>query len=114
MEGVDVCEVQVAVGDHEAALTLARTAVEERLAACAQVSGPIWSVYRWREEVEETEEWLVTFKTRASLYPVLEKHINEHHSYEVPEILCLAVTQGNPDYLTWVYESTDIEDRRFG
>ena len=102
---VRVCQVTVTIGDRVAALALARSAVEARLAACGQVGGPITSVYRWQGAVEEAEEWTVVFKTTVDRYQALERFVKEHHSYDVPEILCGPVVDGNPDYLAWVGES---------
>jgi periplasmic divalent cation tolerance protein len=109
MHEIDACQVHVAVGDRQAALTLARTAVEEQLAACAQVGGPITSVYRWQGAIEEAEEWFVIFKSRLSRYQLLEDFIKEHHSYEVPEIICVPIAKGNTAYLEWIAESTALD-----
>ena len=89
----------------EAARELARSAVEARLAACAQISGPIESVYRWEGKIEQAQEWVVTFKARALAYQMLEAHIKKHHSYDVPEIIATPITEGNPAYLSWVEEN---------
>ncbi|NJP30744.1 divalent-cation tolerance protein CutA [Micromonospora thermarum] len=91
---------------REAAEALAHSAVEARVAACAQVSGPIKSTYWWEGKVESAEEWYVTFKTTAERYPELEQHIREHHSYDVPEVVLLPILAGNPAYLSWVSEET--------
>jgi periplasmic divalent cation tolerance protein len=96
--------VNVTVGSREAALTLARSAVEARLAACAQVGGPVRSIYRWQGEVEEADEFVVVFKTSFAGYPQLAEFIDEHHSYDVPEIVCFPIAQGNPAYLSWILE----------
>jgi periplasmic divalent cation tolerance protein len=109
MQDQETCQVQVTVGDREAALTLARSAVEAKLAACAQVGGPIRSVYRWQGEVQETDEWTVVFKTRLSRYREIEIFLNEHHSYEVPEIICTPIARGNSAYLRWVIDSTSAD-----
>lgn len=102
MRDKQVCQVIVTVPDREAALVLGRSAVEARLAACAQVGGPIRSVYRWTGAVEEADEWTVVFKTTADRYQGLEGFVRDNHPYEVPEILCTPVSAGNPDYLEWV------------
>jgi periplasmic divalent cation tolerance protein len=91
---------------QEAAEALARSAVEARVAACAQVSGPITSTYWWDGAVESAEEWCVVFKTTAERYPALEEHIRAHHSYDVPEVVLLPILAGNPAYLSWVSEET--------
>lgn len=98
-------QVTTTTDSPEAAQALARSAVDARLAACAQVSGPIRSVYRWQGAVEEAQEWVVMFKARGDGYPQLENHIKDHHSYEVPEILATAIIAGNPAYLSWLEEN---------
>ncbi|WP_149183218.1 divalent-cation tolerance protein CutA [Streptomyces sp. TRM49041] len=81
---------------------LARGGVEERLAACAQVSGPVTSVYRWQGAVETAREWQVLFKTAESRYDALEAYIREYHDYDTPEIIATAVVRGSAGYLEWV------------
>jgi periplasmic divalent cation tolerance protein len=98
-------QVTTTIDSLEGARALARSAVQARLAACAQISGPIESVYRWQGEIEQAQEWVVVYKAPAAGYPRLEAHIREHHSYDVPEILATAVSQGNPAYLSWVEEN---------
>jgi periplasmic divalent cation tolerance protein len=93
---------------REAAEALAQSAVEARVAACAQVSGPINSTYWWDGRVESAEEWYVTFKTTAERYPALEEHIRAHHTYDVPEVVLLPILAGNPAYLAWVSEETAL------
>jgi periplasmic divalent cation tolerance protein len=85
---------------------LARGAVEARLAACAQVHGPMSSTYWWRGEVETATEWQVVFKTTAEAYPALEAHLKAAHGYELPEVVMFPITTGNPDYLAWIAQET--------
>jgi periplasmic divalent cation tolerance protein len=102
------CHVVTTIDSASAASTLAESAVQERLAACAQVSGPVSSTYWWRDAVETAQEWQVVFKTTTDRYDRLADHIRRHHPYEVPEILCLPVIAGNPPYLDWIArEATD-------
>lgn len=92
----------------EKAEALARGAIERRVAACAQVAGPVTSVYRWEGEVTTDPEWQVFFKTAAARYGALEAYIREVHDYDVPEIIATRVVRGGADYLRWVVEeSTD-------
>jgi periplasmic divalent cation tolerance protein len=98
-------QVTTTTDSREKALALARSTVEARLAACAQVSGPILSVYRWQGAVEEAQEWVVTLKTRSERYQMLEDHIRERHSYDVPEVLATPVTAGSAAYLSWIEEN---------
>ena len=95
-------QVTTTTDSLEAARSLARSAVEARLAACAQISGPIESVYHWQGAVETAHEWVVVFKARAMAYQMLENHIKEKHSYDVPEIVATPISEGNPAYLSWV------------
>ncbi len=100
------CQVLTTVGTRVAADALGRDAVEGRLAACAQVTGPITSTYWWQGVVETAEEWQVVFKTTAERYPALAAQIRTQHEYDVPEILCLPVVDGNPAYLAWISDQT--------
>ena len=100
------CQVVTTIDAREAADRLARGAVEARLAACAQVLGPITSHYWWEGAVTSGSEWQVVFKTSTAAYPALERHLREAHSYDVPEILCLPVTAGHRPYLDWL--STEV------
>jgi periplasmic divalent cation tolerance protein len=103
----EFCQVMTAIDSREAADALAQAAVWGRLAACAQVVGPIASTYWWENAVESAEEWLVLFKTRTDRYDALEEHIRDNHPYDLPEILCTPVTRGNPAYLAWVRQEVD-------
>ena len=107
----EFCQVMTTVDARPAADALALGVVEQKLAACAQVSGPITSTYWWQGVVETAQEWQVIFKTTTSRYPALAEYILSNHSYDVPEVLCLPVVDGDPAYLRWIDEQTVIEDR---
>jgi len=92
-----------AAGKAEA---LARGAVEARVAACAQISGPVTSVYRWKGAVETAAEWQVLFKTTGARYDALEAYLLEAHDYDTPEIIATPVVRGSADYLRWLGEET--------
>ncbi|MER5204034.1 divalent cation tolerance protein CutA [Streptomyces sp. NPDC002825] len=85
---------------------LARGAVEARLVACAQISGPVTSVYHWRGAIETTEEWEVVFKTTEARYQALEAFLRAAHDYETPEILATRVTRVGEEYARWVERET--------
>ncbi|MFE9253622.1 divalent-cation tolerance protein CutA [Streptomyces sp. NPDC006879] len=101
-----VLAVTTTVDSTDAARHLAAGAVEARYAACAQITGPVTSVYRWRGAVETAQEWQVTFKTVAARYPDLEAHLLAAHPYDTPEILAAHVVHGSADYLEWVAAET--------
>jgi periplasmic divalent cation tolerance protein len=98
--------VFVTAANEESAVAIGRALVEERLAACANLVGPIRSIYRWKDEVEDAAEHLLIIKTRASLYAALEKRVKELHSYEVPEIIAVKIESGSQQYLAWIHETT--------
>ena len=83
---------------------MAAALLEQRLAACAQVSGPVWSSYRWKGELQREEEYMLSVKTLEEHYSKLVAFINERHSYEVPEIIAVPVHAVNEAYLDWVRE----------
>lgn len=93
------------VPDRKTAQSLARTMVDEKLAACCNILPGITSVYRWKGEIHEDPELLLLFKTSAPLFPKLKKRIQTLHPYEVPEIIALKIETGNFDYLKWVTEN---------
>jgi len=76
--------------------------VEDRLAACVQVLGPISSTYRWQSKVETAQEWQCWAKSRRQLYDQLEEAIRRIHPYDEPEILALPILAGSEGYLAWL------------
>ena len=79
--------------------------VENTLAACVQIVGPIESIYRWQGGVEKAREWLCLAKTRADLFTRIEKAIVERHAYETPEIVAWPLEEGSRDYFSWLESS---------
>ncbi len=100
-------QVTTTIDSRQEAATLARSAVEDRLAASAQLIGPISSTYWWEGEIETAEEWMVLFKTTADRFQDLAAHITEQHSYDTPEIVATPVVAASADYLSWVRDQTD-------
>jgi periplasmic divalent cation tolerance protein len=90
---------------------LARGAVEARLAACAQIDGPVRSVYRWQGEVQSEPEWRVLFKTTAARYEALAAYVRSEHDYDTPEIIATEVIRGDRDYLAWLAAEAGGEAR---
>ncbi len=104
-------QVITAVPEREDALKIARTLVERRLAACTQIIGPVTSIYRWKEEVVEDEEWLCLIKTKRTLFEGVEEAVHEIHPYDIPEILAIPVEAGNSKYLEWLDRETENKDQ---
>jgi periplasmic divalent cation tolerance protein len=101
----DIVVVVTTTDSADAAQELAKSAVDARLAACAQVLGPMTSVYWWNGAVDEAREWRVEFKTTVTRAAELRDHLRGVHSYDVPEIICLPVVDGGDSYLAWVRDS---------
>ena len=95
-------QVVTTTEQREDAERIARELVERRLAACAQIVGPIRSVYRWQGDIEMAEEWQCWAKTRRELYEPVEQAIRQLHGYQVPEILAVPIIDGSADYLAWL------------
>jgi periplasmic divalent cation tolerance protein len=99
-------QVQTTTDSRAEAVELARAAVEARLAACAQVSGPVASTYWWEGAVERAEEWMLTLKLPATGYPALAEFLARRHSYDEPEIVAVPIVAGADGYLSWIEEET--------
>ncbi len=95
-------QVVTTTARRDEAERIARELVEQRLAACAQVHGPVSSTYRWQGRIETSEEWQCWAKSRRELYSKIEECIRGLHPYEVPEILAVPVVAGSEGYLRWL------------
>ena len=98
--------IQTTLSSRLQAERLAKKLVEERLAACVSIIGPISSQYRFSGKLEKSREYLCLAKTRTSLYSRLEKAIAASHPYQIPEIIALPVIAGSRQYLAWLEAGT--------
>ena len=104
-------QVSTTVESQVEAQRIAETLVAERLAACVQVTGPLLSLYRWEGVVTRATEWCCTAKTSETRLPTLLQRMRALHSYQVPEIVALPISDGDPAYLDWVRrESTPTSE----
>lgn len=95
-------QVATIIDNRQAAEKIASHLVDEHLAGCVQIFGPLTSVYRWEGKLETAQEWLCVAKTRDELYSDVEAAIRSQHTYQVPEILATPVAAGNAPYLQWL------------
>jgi periplasmic divalent cation tolerance protein len=102
----DVVVVLSTVPDDESAEKIARTLVDERLAACVNVLPPMTSIYRWKGNVERDIERQMVMKTTRAKVDALRERLAQLHSYELPEFVVLAVDAGSDGYLAWVQENS--------
>ena len=107
MGAIQIVQITTMTDSAELAATIADTLVGERLVACAQVLGPMDSVYWWKGRMERATEWQCVLKTREDLYSKVEARITTLHSYEVPAIIAVPVVRGSKAYLEWM--SNEVE-----
>jgi periplasmic divalent cation tolerance protein len=98
----DYLQVSTVAGDRETAAKLASAAVAAKLAAGAQVYGPVTSFFWHLGESGEGEEWQVTLKTTADRYPELETLLLRVHSWENPEVSAIPLVKGTTAYFAWI------------
>jgi len=98
--------IYVTTPNREAALTIAKTVVSERLAACANVLDRVSSIYWWEGAVQEDTETVLILKTRRTLVDSLTARIKTLHSYDCPCVVALNIENGNVDFLTWIFSET--------
>ena len=101
----DAIVIFVTAGSAAEAETIARTLVEEQLAACVNILNPFRSIYRWEGKLADDQEWLLLIKTRAERFSAVEARVKALHSYQVPEVIALPIVQGSEGYLRWLLES---------
>jgi periplasmic divalent cation tolerance protein len=94
------------IGSRDEAEAIARTLLDERLVACANLLPGCRSVYRWQGVVEDAEETLVIFKTARNRYRAFEERLRALHPYELPEIVALSPDAALPAYAAWVIGET--------
>src|ERR1700751_2051322 len=97
--------VLTTTSSQEEARRIANALVERRLAACVNIVSKIDSIYRWKEKVEQAQEFLLLIKTTESAVDHLRDAIRELHSYEIPECIVLLIETGSEKYLNWIDES---------
>ena len=107
MDGSDgLTQILTTFASREEALSLARAAVDARVAACVQIIGPITSVYRWQGSVEEAEEYLCLFKAPSEGAGQLSAFIRERHPYTTPELTSVRSSWVDEGYLSWAAGET--------
>jgi len=104
------------------AVDLARSLVEQRVAACVNILPGARSIYRWndkagkenagkndegnensgKDEIEDSAEWMLVIKSRRDLFPALRAAVEKLHTYEVPELIALPIVEGSEPYLAWL------------
>ncbi|MFF4836569.1 divalent-cation tolerance protein CutA [Streptomyces sp. NPDC001315] len=102
----DYLTVSTATETREQAVALAQSAVHNRLAAGAQIVGPVTSVFWHAGEFGTSEEYQLLLKTTGARYPALEAHLIEHHPWDNPEVCATEIIRGAAACLEWIDRST--------
>jgi periplasmic divalent cation tolerance protein len=102
--------VFMTVSDEKEATKIIHSLLKDRLIACANIVGPVASLFWWKGKIDKANEFLVIMKSRKNLFKKLSERVKELHSYEVPEVIALPVIEGLPSYLNWLGASLYGED----
>lgn len=94
--------VLITTANKKEAANIAQSLLNQRLIACANIVGPVSSLFWWKEKISQEEEYLVLMKTSADVFENLAATIRQLHSYEVPEIIAVPITNGEQSYLEWL------------
>ena len=94
--------VVVTTASKQEAEKIAQRLLKERLIACANIIGPVSSLFHWSGKTEKAEEYLIFVKSRKDLFEKLAETVKALHSYEVPEIIALPIVEGSKEYLDWL------------
>jgi periplasmic divalent cation tolerance protein len=94
--------VMVTTSSKQEAEKIAQNLLNERLIACANIVGPVTSIFHWSDKMEKSEEYLILLKSHQDLFRKLEETVRALHSYKVPEILVLPIVDGSKKYLDWL------------
>ena len=97
--------VLVTTSSREEAEKIAKILLEERLVACANIIGPMHSLFWWQGKIDEAKEHLILMKTRKDLFGKVSERVKTLHSYQVPEIISTPIIEGSKEYLKWLDES---------
>lgn len=101
----DFVQVSTATETRDQAVKLAQSVVAGRLAAGAQIVGPVVSVFWHQGEFGTGEEWQLLFKAPAERYAALEAHLLEHHPWKNPEVSAVPIVAGSKAYLRWLLDT---------
>jgi len=94
--------VMVTAANREEAEKIARCLLDEKLIACANIIGPISSLFRWVVKVERADEYILLMKSRLDLFEKLSERVKALHSYEVPEVIALPIVKASKAYMEWL------------
>ncbi len=98
--------IYITAKDKEEAVKIGRTLVQERLAACANITERVDSIYWWQDKIENDCEAVLITKTKSSLVDELIARVKVLHSYDCPCVVAMPIEKGNDEYLAWIERVT--------
>ncbi|MEM8617137.1 MAG: divalent-cation tolerance protein CutA [Pseudomonadota bacterium] len=101
--------IRITCPSQRVAADIADASVEQRLAACANIEGPVTSTYRWKGVVEQAFEYVLFLKAPTTNFARIEALVKSIHPYDVPAITGMACTHASAAYEAWVKDNTDTE-----
>jgi periplasmic divalent cation tolerance protein len=104
MSTTDILFLYITCPSKEVAIFLSERAIQEKMAACANIHGPITSLYPWEGNIQNDTEWVLILKTKQAQVEALSSLIEREHPYQIPCILQLPIAGGNPSYLQWLLD----------
>jgi periplasmic divalent cation tolerance protein len=96
----------ITASSSEEAKTIATALVEDKLVACVNIIPQIRSIYWWEGKVCQDDEVMLVSKTKRALFTSIVDQVKSLHSYKVPEIIAFSISEGLPEYLSWIEEVT--------
>ncbi|MCI4397267.1 MAG: divalent-cation tolerance protein CutA [Acidobacteria bacterium] len=103
--------IMTTVGSEEQGIQIAQAVVERGQAACVNIVKHIRSIYRWKGEIWDDDEYLLLIKTRESLFPAVRDTIRSLHSYELPEVICVPANKVDERVQGWIMDTTVQKER---
>ena len=94
--------IYVTTGSKEDAVSIGKELVTSKLVACVNIIEKMHSIYFWKGELQNDQEAILIAKTKTALVPEVIEKVKSRHRYEIPCILSLPVTDGNPVFLDWI------------
>ncbi|MFQ5718637.1 MAG: divalent-cation tolerance protein CutA [Acidobacteriota bacterium] len=95
------------VGSREQATHIAEELIGRHLAACVNIVPAVRSIYRWKGKVWDDEEYLLVIKSTRARFDALRDAIQSLHSYELPEVIAMPVSDGDAGVLDWIARSVE-------
>ena len=103
---MNILEIRINCPSEESADTIGTLLLENRLAACINRPPPVRSRYHWNGKIENTVEYPLVLRTRASLFDAVDEEVRALHPFETPCIIAISLDRVSPGYAAWIHEVT--------